>query len=46
MSNRIITLKTDDGSILEEHADLEKEFMELYKNMLTEPDDNKGEAIK
>ena len=46
MSNRITRLKTDDGSILEKHADLEKELMGLYKNMLTEPDDNKEEAIQ
>ena len=46
MSNRIIRLKTDDGSILEEHVDFEKELLGFYKNMLTEPDDNKEEAIR
>ena len=43
--NMIIRLKTEDNSILEEHADLEKELLGFYKNMLTEPDENKGESI-
>ena len=33
MRNMIIRLKTDDGSILEEHTDLEKELLGFYKNM-------------
>ena len=46
MRNMIIRLKNDDGTILEEHAYLEKELMGFYKTMLTEPDESKKEAIQ
>ena len=46
MSNMIRRLKTNDGTILEEHADLERELMGLYKTMLTEPDVSKEEFIQ
>ena len=46
MSNRISKLKIDDGTILEERADLERELLGFYKTMLTEPDLSKYEVIQ
>ena len=46
MSNMIIRLKTEDGTILEEHVDLEIELLGFYKTMLTEFDVSKDEVIR
>ena len=46
MSNMIIRLKTEDGTILEERAYLERELLRFYKTMLTKPDVSKVEAIQ
>ena len=45
LSNRIIRLKTEDDTILEEPADLEREILRFNRNMLTEPNVSKYEAI-
>ena len=46
MRNMIIRLKTDDGTISEEHVNIERELLGSIKTMLTEPVVSKEESIQ